>query len=231
MTVTVARVKAREARLLDAAARLFARFGFDKTSVDDIARAAGVSKGAVYLHWPSKFNLFESVLLHEGLALLDDILERLDADPEAGSLGSIYRHSMLALGNNPLLLAVYTQDAVVLGEYVRRQPPRVYAQRFLLGEEFVRRLQTAHLVRAELDPHMAAYGLAVISFGLLSINQMTPAVPAPSLSELADALADLVEHGFGTGDRHAAPAGKEAFRILCAETRQLYAEILRVSHG
>ena len=74
MTEAVVRVKLREARLLDAAARLFARFGFDKTSVDDIARAAGVSKGAVYLHWPSKFGLFEAVLIREGLALLDEII-------------------------------------------------------------------------------------------------------------------------------------------------------------
>lgn len=112
----VERVKAREARLLDAAARLFARFGFDKTSVEDIARAAGVSKGAVYLHWPSKLSLFEAVLAHEGLALLDMIVDRLDADPDGGTLGSIYRHSILALGTNPLLLGVYTVDAAVVGE-------------------------------------------------------------------------------------------------------------------
>src|SRR5947209_16550890 len=139
VTESVDRVKRREARLLDAAARLFAHFGFDKTSVDDIARAAGVSKGAVYLHWPSKFKLFEAVLLHEGIAFLDDIVQRLEDDSDGGTLGSIYRHSMLALGTNPLLLAAFTQDARVLGDYVREQPPRVYSQRFVFGEEFVRR--------------------------------------------------------------------------------------------
>lgn len=44
----------RRGRLLDATARLVARYGYDKTSVEEIAREAGVSKGAVYLHWPSK---------------------------------------------------------------------------------------------------------------------------------------------------------------------------------
>src|SRR6478736_9851129 len=101
VTELVDRVKLRETRLLDAAARLFARFGFDKTSVDDIARAAGVSKGAVYLHWPSKFSLFEAVLIREGLVLLDQIVQGLEADPDSGTLGSIYRHSILALGANP----------------------------------------------------------------------------------------------------------------------------------
>src|ERR1700680_865763 len=78
----------RGGRLLDAAARLFARFGFDKTSVDEIARAAGVSKGAVYLHWPSKDTLFEATLIREGPRLQDDIRDRIEADPAGGTTWS-----------------------------------------------------------------------------------------------------------------------------------------------
>ncbi len=44
----------RAQRILDAAANLIAHYGYDKTTVDDIARAAGVSKGAIYLHYRSK---------------------------------------------------------------------------------------------------------------------------------------------------------------------------------
>ncbi|MEM7028378.1 MAG: helix-turn-helix domain-containing protein, partial [Chloroflexota bacterium] len=37
--------KEREERILDAASNLFVHYGYDKTTVDDIAREAGVSKG------------------------------------------------------------------------------------------------------------------------------------------------------------------------------------------
>ena len=231
MTEPVDRVKLRETRLLDSAARLFARFGFDKTSVDDIARAAGVSKGAVYLHWPSKFSLFEAVLIREGLALLDQIIERLEEDPDNGTLGSIYRHSILALGESPLLMAVYTEDTDILGDYVRHQEPRVYAQRFLFGEEFVRRMQGAQLVRSALEPHLTAYVMGIISFGLLSIRQLAPTVQPPPLAALAEAVADLVERGFGSGDRHARAAGTHAFRILADETRALYVQRMSSADG
>jgi TetR/AcrR family acrAB operon transcriptional repressor len=231
VTELVDRVKLRERRLLDAAARLFARFGFDKTSVDEIASAAGVSKGAVYLHWPSKFSLFEAVLLREGLACLDEILERVDADPQGGTLGSIYRHSIQALGANPLLLAAYTVDTAVLGDYVRHQEPRILGQRALFGEEFVRRMQAANLIRPELQPEMTAYVMGVISFGLLSIGQLAPALRVPPLEALADVLADVVERGLGTGDRHAADAGKQAFRILIDDTRALYSDRTAPSNG
>ncbi|MEU8482437.1 helix-turn-helix domain-containing protein [Streptomyces sp. NPDC048641] len=49
------------AALLDAAADLFAEKGFDVTSVDDVAKAARVSKGAVYHHFPDKSAIFDEV--------------------------------------------------------------------------------------------------------------------------------------------------------------------------
>lgn len=40
--------------LLEAATRLFRTQGYDATSIDDICRAAGVTKGALFHHYPSK---------------------------------------------------------------------------------------------------------------------------------------------------------------------------------
>ena len=68
--------------ILAAAAATFARRGFNAASVDEIAEAAGVSKGAVYYTFPSKDDLF--------LALLDQRLGERLADmrstPDSGSL-------------------------------------------------------------------------------------------------------------------------------------------------
>ena len=47
--------------ILSAAKDLFGREGFAGTSVDDIAAAAGVAKGAVYHHFPTKEAVFEAV--------------------------------------------------------------------------------------------------------------------------------------------------------------------------
>ncbi len=48
--------------ILTAATETFGRFGFKKTSIDDIARRAGIGKGTVYLHFESKEELFGAVI-------------------------------------------------------------------------------------------------------------------------------------------------------------------------
>ncbi len=58
-------------RILDAALEVFAGKGYHRALVDDIVRASGTSKGAVYHHFPTKEALF--------LALVDEFAERLAA--------------------------------------------------------------------------------------------------------------------------------------------------------
>ncbi len=57
-------------KIMDAAAKLFSRQGYNKASVDDICEEAGISKGAFYHHFKSKQELF--------LALLDGWLQTID---------------------------------------------------------------------------------------------------------------------------------------------------------
>ncbi len=58
--------------IIEAADRLFARFGFRRTAMDDIAREAGVAKGTLYLYFTSKEALFRALLARN-----IDLAERL----------------------------------------------------------------------------------------------------------------------------------------------------------
>lgn len=52
-------------RLLDAARLIFARFGYNKTSVDEIARAAGKGKSTFYYYFESKEEIFKAAIEQE----------------------------------------------------------------------------------------------------------------------------------------------------------------------
>ncbi len=59
------RTEATTGALVDAARELFARDGYDATSLDAVATRAGVTKGAVYHHFDGKQQLFEAVFSRE----------------------------------------------------------------------------------------------------------------------------------------------------------------------
>jgi TetR/AcrR family transcriptional regulator len=58
------RKQARPGELLDAALSLFVEKGFAATRVEEVAARAGVSKGTLFLYFPSKQALFKAVV-HE----------------------------------------------------------------------------------------------------------------------------------------------------------------------
>ncbi len=60
-------------QILNAATRLFAKYGLKKTSVADIAGEAGVGKGTLYLFFESKEALFENVVRREAFHFLEKL--------------------------------------------------------------------------------------------------------------------------------------------------------------
>ena len=51
--------------ILNGARELFQRFGFKKTTMEDIARQIGKSKSALYYYYKTKEDIFEAVVLYE----------------------------------------------------------------------------------------------------------------------------------------------------------------------
>jgi AcrR family transcriptional regulator len=78
------RAEARPDEVLDAALELFTQKGFSATRVDDIAAKAGISKGAVYLYFPSKEAILEGLVRRAVLPIADHALGMIshyDGDP------------------------------------------------------------------------------------------------------------------------------------------------------
>ena len=125
------RKQARPQELLQAALELFVEKGFAATRTDEVARRAGVSKGTLYLYFPSKEELFKAVVRHslasliaEGEALAgqfegssSDLLgrlmlgwwRRLGDTPAAG----IHKVVLAEVRNFPELAQFYTDEIIV----------------------------------------------------------------------------------------------------------------------
>jgi AcrR family transcriptional regulator len=70
----------RRSELVAAAAGIFVRYGFRKTSMDDIARAAKLSRQGLYLHFRNKEDAFRAVIEHLAAVTLLALRTALEAD-------------------------------------------------------------------------------------------------------------------------------------------------------
>jgi len=69
--------------ILNVAATIFSKFGFHKTTVDEIARAAHKAKGSIYYHFKSKEELFQGVIDKEFQILRGELVKAIDSGNNA----------------------------------------------------------------------------------------------------------------------------------------------------
>ena len=110
-----ARAASRERRrlhILSAAEELFAAQGFAKTTVDEIARRAGVSKGLVYDHYDSKEELLRAVWSSQVDGWMRETQKRVkySEGAVADAVGDVMAVSVRHARDNPLLGRILSQD-------------------------------------------------------------------------------------------------------------------------
>lgn len=137
--------------LLDAAFHAFARYGYRRTTMGDVAEAAGMSRPAVYLRVANKGELLTAV----ARALLDAALAESERIAAGSGPVADRVHAILATKQETvLLLAARSEHAVeLLAEYARQDP----------GDAAVHTERLEALVARVLDVERAAEVAALLT--------------------------------------------------------------------
>jgi AcrR family transcriptional regulator len=184
--------KEREQRILDAAAALVVRYSFDKVTVSEIAEEAGVSKGAVYLHWDSKDALYQTMVLREIGRFVDGIIEHVRDEPEGGSFPGFLKAMLIEMDHNEFMRAIYGRDVRVLGKYMTKNTD-LFRTRLSIYTEGLTRLQEVGGLHPDLNPAAAAYISNALSYGILNMDENVPAQP---IEKIIDTLGNILERAF-----------------------------------
>lgn len=207
--------KLRQTAILSAAKILFIKFGYDKTSVADIAKQAGISKGAIYLHFNSKDELFETLLTTQMAKFSYVWMAYVEADPKGGTMAGIYINMLHAMHKDSFITAMMSQDGQFFGSYLYK-PNSLFKQQYQQNtrQEFVKMMQQVGCVRKELDPFTTAHIMNIISHGLVSIGQVMDKAAAPPIEDTIATLADIMDRALTPDDGGNSEAGKQVLRQI-----------------
>lgn len=204
-----------EQRVLDTARDLFVHYGYDKTTMNDIAHAANVAKSTIYTRWKKKEGLFEALVWRESRASVTSWFDAVEADPQGGSYGAWMRHALASFFNNPFLRAIYRRDRRVLGAMLQRMGVQtLYMNRIELFRNFLRQMQAVGNVRQELDEHALTYLLNSMQLGLIQMGEIIPNEHSPPIEDVFDVMVEMIERMVTPEDGIDHEAGKAILRQL-----------------
>lgn len=161
-------------RILDAAVELFSLYGVSSTSLNDVARHAGVTRGAIYWHFENKVDLFTAMIerlvcpllfkseertrfmqeapLEFIRASMNEFIEKLVHDPNFYRVFEIFWHKCEYVGE----MAVIRHKHLEEGE----NHINTIEQAFTFAQE-------KGQIGKDLTPHQAAIGLVALIDGLV----------------------------------------------------------------
>jgi AcrR family transcriptional regulator len=213
--------KLREERILDAAAALLVRWGYRKTTIDDVAREAGVGKGTIYLHWKDKNALFRAAIWREQHRYREELQQRIAADPQGGLLHRITIHGMLATLSNPLMSTVFRGNSDIFNGFLGAYDPRFLNQ--LLGDTdtYILELQQSGLIRPDIPASLITYLLTALKVGIINSPDLIGQEHMPDMELLTGALSDLIRRWLEPEQLPSqSDAGKQLFTELLEKVKE-----------
>lgn len=160
--------------ILDAAEQLFCGRGVSRTSLQDIATAAGVTRGAIYWHFADKADLFNAMMERATVPFEQDLL-RFDPLREADPLAFVeaLAHRAFDLVEGEPNLRRVLEIAMHKAEYVdellaaRDHHLAAYDRCVVRVEQALKIAADRGLIEARASPRVLAVGLWALIDGLL----------------------------------------------------------------
>ncbi len=130
----------RSAEILSAARKVFARKGYDGATVDDIAEAAGLAKGTLYLYFPSKREVYLEALKEGLTALIEETRRNVEAAKTAAEKIRAFITSRIRYSEeNRDFVAIYHAEFAHIGlDYLSSDFRELYREHIRTLERLMR---------------------------------------------------------------------------------------------
>ena len=187
-------------RILDAAERVFSEHGVSRTSLGDVAHAAGVTRGAIYWHFKDKGDLFTAMVSRITLPMEAMVARSSDESVEdpIGSLKKCAVSALMRTATDPQVQRVFdvvTHKCEYLGEMAGVNNRVSAAQKGCVdrAEQAIRNAIRRGQLPSSVNPRLAAICLDAMLYGLISNWLANPRYL--NLGRQAEAMIDLYLDG------------------------------------
>jgi TetR/AcrR family transcriptional regulator, fatty acid metabolism regulator protein len=188
------RAAAKRERILRAATDVFARVGYFNAKVSEVAKAAGVADGTIYLYFESKEDLLITIFRDHARRYLRSLENELRDLPRAEDrIRQAIRHHLETLGSDRALAVVSQVELRHTLKFMSLFSHSEVGEYLNILRGLVEQGQVEKTFRAGLNPHLVAKSI----FGILDemVTSWVLSEREYDLAEQAGPVADYVLHG------------------------------------
>ncbi|HZR40973.1 MAG TPA: TetR family transcriptional regulator [Ktedonobacteraceae bacterium] len=193
-------------QLLKAALHIFREKGYVETTLDDIAKEAGTTRGAVYWHFGNKAELFNTVIREQYIRMSKKLL---DAQPKDGTplqiLRSIALMWMVVVEEDPefrAMLEMLIAKTGLVPELEKGIQDKIQGTRAIIQyyADLIRQGIASGEIRPDVKPELAATTMLGMVNGVSNIWLFDPS--SFSLKAYAEGAVDIFIRGIALTENH-----------------------------
>ncbi|MDQ0337425.1 AcrR family transcriptional regulator [Caldalkalibacillus uzonensis] len=167
-------------KILEAAGRVFARYGYNRATLDQVAKEAGMTKGAVYWHFSSKSDLYLALcdrslrqLLHELPTQSQDIFtSSAPQDALSTLLASQFEMCEQGDGERPMLFLEFVSSS--REPAVKKKLCASFSKLFEQTADILAELKRKQLINSQVDPHALSVTFHALINGIVLMWLIAP---------------------------------------------------------
>lgn len=168
-------------QLLEAAERVFAEKGVSRSSLQDIAQAAGASRGAIYWHFKNKADLFNA-MMERALLPMEQAMHQMGHDPAQDPLKELQEailspmRSIVSDDRTRLVFEVATLKIEYVDELlaIKARHVQAYADGLREIHRSLIEASSRRDLHLPMPPIIAAQGLQALMVGLIHTWLLNP---------------------------------------------------------
>lgn len=195
-TLTESEKIVKKAAIMDAAIEIFAREGFHRATIRQIAEKAGMAVGTLYLYFENKDGVLREIFMRDIDEHLDRLFKKIEREPIEKALAMFYEDRFAGLSKNFRLTMLLVHEAMANPALGAMMYKKAHSRVNEYLEEYLEKKKASGEVRDVNSRRVSLMMTAIVmSFVMWKEALFAKQLEEPSYEEFAAAAVDVIANG------------------------------------
>ncbi len=158
----------RQQEIIEQAIKIISKDGFQELTIRNLSQAIGVTEGAIYKHFKSKFEILEGLLIffkNNSKKLIREI-EKADIDPFT-KIERFYQGQLRNLQENPTYITALFSENIFIG---KKKLSKHTSEIMKLNSKAIRKIIDEAKLNNQIKTDLSTEHIAMIIMGVMRLN-------------------------------------------------------------